>query len=138
MKKKYALGLVGILVVVSILILTLMHMYFVRSGPQATTPTPLGWPNYLQFNPNGTNVLPAMPSVVPPKVIDLSPNAPQDDKTPVVVQLADGTHVMYLLGPEINVDTFVKNLPAGDKLLVIIPPASLMTNPAAPTISHLP
>src|SRR5271157_89550 len=138
MKKKYMLGLVGILAVVSILILTLIRVYFVRSGPQVTTPTPFGWPNYLQFNPNGTNVLPAMPSVVPPKITDLSPKDSELDKISVIVRHADGSREMYLLGPEINADNFIKHLPAGDTLINVLPPARLMMEMVAPTVTSGP
>jgi len=117
-----------------VLVLALAYVHAVRSSPQSSTPTPSGWPSYLQFNPNGTNVLPEMPSVVPPNVIDLSPSVSPDDKTPVLVQLKDGTRVEYLLGPELDVDNFIKHLPVGDTLINVLPPPFIMMSHQAPTL----
>jgi hypothetical protein len=138
MKKKYIIGLCGVIAISAVMIFALTHIYSVRSGPQASTPTPSGWPNYPQFNPNGTNVLPEMPSVVPPKLIDLSPNDSSLEKASVIVQLADGSREMFLLGPELNVDTFIKHLPVGDKLINVLPSPLIMMSPQAPTIAPSP
>src|SRR5690242_18340812 len=115
MKQKYLLVLSGVIVVAAVVVLTLLQVRSVRSGPQASTPTPpLDGPNL-----NGPSVLPVRPTAIQPKIVDLAPNIPYEDKPSVVVQHADGSRDRYLLAPE-AVDAFVKNLPKGDKLMVRI------------------
>jgi len=127
MKQKYLFALGGVIVVVAILALALIQVRSVRSGPQASTPTPpLDEPN-----PNAVNVLPAMPTAVQPKVIDLAPNIPYEDKPSVVVQHADGSRDRYLVAPDM-LDAFIKNLPKGDKFVGDLPPPSLLMTHEAP------
>ena len=127
MKQKYLFALSGVIVVVALLVLTLIQVRSVRSGPQASTPTPpLDGPN-----PNAVNLLPAMPTAVQPKITDLAPNIPYEDKPSVVVQHADGSRERYLLAPDM-LDAIIKNLPKGDKFLGDIPPASAILTHEAP------
>jgi hypothetical protein len=137
MKKKYLLALGGMILIVTVLALTLTQVRSVRSGPQASTPTPSGGPNYPQFNPNGGNVLPVMPTAVQPKITDLAPNIPYEDKPSVVVQHADGSRERYLLAPDMF-DAFIKNLPKGDKFLGDIPPPSAMLTHEPPISTEVP
>ena len=127
MKQKYLLVLSGVIVVAAVVVLTLLQVRSVRSGPQASTPTPpLDGPNL-----NGPSVLPVRPTAIQLKIVDLAPNIPYEDKPSVVVQHADGSRDRYLLAPE-AVDAFVKNLPNGDKLMVRIPAPSMLGNPQPP------
>ena len=126
MKRKYVFA-VSMIVISAVLVFALIQVRSVRSGSQASTPTPpLDRPN-----PNGANVLPAMPTAVQPKIVDLAPNIPYDDKPSVVVQHADGSRERFLLAPDM-LDAFIKNLPKGDKFLGDIPPPSLLANPEPP------
>jgi hypothetical protein len=118
MKQKYLLALSGVIVIVAVLLGALIQVRSVRSGPQASTPTPT-----YGLDPNATIVLPNMPTAVQPKITDLAPDIPYADKPAVVVQHADGSREMFLVAPN-AVDAFVKNLPKGDKLGVIFPPPS--------------
>jgi hypothetical protein len=72
-----------------------------------------------------------MPTAVIPKITDLAPNIPYEDKPSVVVQHADGSREMFLLAPD-AVDAFLKNLPKGDKLSLVIPPPSASMTHEAP------
>ena len=110
-----------------------MQVRSVRSGPQASTPTPpLDGPN-----PNGESTLAVRPTAVQPKIIDLAPDIPYDDKPSVVVQHADGSRDRYLLGPDM-LDAFIKNLPKGDKFVGDIPPPSAMLTHEAPPLTPPP
>jgi hypothetical protein len=131
MKQKYLLALSGVIVIAAVVVLTLLQVHSVRSGPQASTPTPTYGSGTSQLNSNGTNVLPAMPTAVQPKITDLAPNVPYEDKPSVVIQHADGSREMFLLAPD-QVDAFLKNLPTGDKLSLVIPPPSASTTHEAP------
>lgn len=127
MKQKYLIILGGVITIVAALALTLAQVRSVRSGPQASTPTPpLDGPN-----PNGVNVLPVMPTAVRPKITDLAADIPYEDKPSVVVQHADGSREMFLLAPDM-LDAFIKNLPKGDKFVGDIPPPSGMLTHEAP------
>ena len=125
MKQKYLFALSGVIVIVAVLALTLLQVRSVRSGPQVSTPTPTYGPNTSLLNPNGENVLPIMPTAIQPKITDLAPNIPYEDKPSVVVQHADGSREMFLVAPDL-LDAFLKNLPTGDTLKVIIPPPSML------------
>src|ERR1041385_4398266 len=115
MKQKYLLALSGVIVISAVVVLTLFQVNSVRSGPQASTPTPpLDGPNTSQLNPNGTNALPAMPPAVQPKITDLAPDTPYEDKPAVVIRHSDASLEEYLLAPG-TVNAFLKNLPKGDK-----------------------
>jgi hypothetical protein len=130
MKKKYLLGLGGIIAIIAVLVLALTQVHSVRSGSPIQTPTP----TYdSQFTPDGTNVL-AWPTTEPPKVTDLSPNVKDIDKVFVLIQHADGSREMFLIVPE-EVDAFIKRLPVGDKLLGTYPNPSLVGQGIAPTIT---
>ena len=132
MKRKY-LFVAGIIAIIgAILLITLMQVRSVSSGPQASTPTPT-----YGLNPNATIVLPEMPTSVIPKITDLAPDIPYEDKPSVVVQHADGSRERYLLAPD-AVDAFIKNLPKGDKFLVDVPPPSLFINPEPPVSTEAP
>jgi len=131
MKQKYLVALSGMIVAVAVLVLTLIQVRSVRSGPQASTPTPPYSPNTSQLNPNGSNILPAMPTAVIPKITDLAPDIPYEDKPSVVVQHADGSRERYLLAPDM-LNAFIKNLPKGDKFVGDIPPPSLLMTHEAP------
>jgi hypothetical protein len=136
-RKKYLLALAGITAMVAVVILTLAQVRSVRSGPQASTPTPRYNANTSQLNSNGTNVLPPRPTAVQPKITDLAPNIPYEDKPSVVVQHADGTKERYLLPPG-TVDAFIQNLPKGDKFLGDIPAPSALGNPEPPISTEVP
>ena len=131
MKRKYLLALSGVIVIAAVVVLTLLQVRSVRSGPQASTPTPAYGSGPSQLDSNGANVLPVMPTAVIPKITDLAPNIPYEDKPSVVVQHADGSRERYLLAPD-AVDAFIKNLPRGDTFLVDVPPPSLMMTHEAP------
>ena len=126
MKRKYLVVVGSIALISAVTILTLTQVRSVRSGPQASTPTPT-----YALDANATIVLPEMPSVVPPKITDLAPHIPYEEKPSIVVQHIDGSREEYLLAPD-TVDTFLKNLPKVDKLEVVIPPPSLMMTHEAP------
>jgi hypothetical protein len=132
MKRTYLLVISSVVAISIIIVLTLMQVRSVRSGPQASTPTPTYSPNTSQLNPNDTNILAAMPTAIQPKITDLAPNVPYEDKPAVVVQHADGSREMFLVAPD-TVDAFIKNLPKGDKLGVIIPPPSSRMTHEAPS-----
>ena len=89
MKQKYLLALSGMIVIGVVLVLVLTQVRSVRSGPQASTPTPTYSPNTSQLNPNGGNVLPVMPSVVPLKETDLSPDVDDYYKGTLIIRHAD-------------------------------------------------
>jgi hypothetical protein len=138
MKRPYLLAVSSIIIITIVIVLTLMQVRSVRSGPQASTPTPpLDGPNTSQLNPSGTSVLHAGPTAVQPKITDLAPDIPYDDKPSVAVQHADGSKERYLLAPN-AVDAFLKNLPRGDKLLGVIPPPSMLGNPQPPLSTEVP
>ena len=127
MKQKYLFALGGVIVVVTILALALIQVRSIRSRPQASTPTPpLDGPIS-----NGVNVLPAMPTTVQPKITDLAPDIPYEDKPSVVVQHPDGSRDRYLVAPDM-LDAFIKNLPKGDKFVGDLPPPSLLMTHEAP------
>ena len=132
MKRKYLIAVGSMAIIGAVLVLTLLQVRSVRSGPQASTPTPpLDELNTSQLNPGDTKVLPAMPTAVQPKITDLAPDIPYEDKPSVVVQHADGSREMFLIAPNM-VDTFLKSLPKADKLVLIIPPPWLMMTNEAP------
>ena len=106
--------------------LTLIQVRSVRSGPQASTPTPT-----YGFDPNATIVLPAGPTAMQPKITDLAPDIPYEDKPAVVIRHSDGSRERYLLAPDM-LDAFIKNLPKGDKFVGDIPPPSLLITHEAP------
>ena len=137
MKKKYLLALGGMVGIVTVLILALAQVRSVRSGPQASTPTPTYGANPSQLNPSGTNIIPAMPTAVQPKITDLAPDIPYEDKPSVVVQHADGSRERYLLAPDM-LDAFIRNIPKGDKFLGDIPPPSMLGNSQPPLSTEMP
>lgn len=137
MKRTYLVVISSVIIFTVVIVLILMQVRSVRSGPQASTPTPTYSPNTSQLNPNGTNVLPAMPTAVIPKITDLAPNIPYEDKPSVVVQHPDGSRERYLLAPN-AVDAFIKALPKGDKFLVDVPPPSAMLTHEAPLNTEVP
>jgi len=126
MKRKALFALVGMIAIVAVLPLALIKVNSVRSGPQASTPTPT-----YGLNPNGTIVLPIISTAIQPKIVDFAPNVPYKDKPAVVFQHSDGSREMFLLAPD-AVDAFLKNLPKGDKLGVIFPPPSARMTHKAP------
>jgi hypothetical protein len=130
MQKKYLLALGGIAVISAVLILALTQVRSVRSGPQASTPTPNG------LNPVDPSLLPVMPTAIQPEVVDLAPDIPYEDKPSVVVQHPDGSRTMYLVAPD-QLDAFIQNLPLGDKFVGDIPPPSLMGH-EPPTVTPEP
>jgi hypothetical protein len=132
MKRKYAFAVATMIVIGVVLMVTLMQVRSVRSGPQASTPTPT-----YGVNPNATIVLPLMPTAIQPTIVDLAPNIPYEDKPSVVVQHADGSRERYLLAPD-AVDAFIKNLPKGDQYEGMIPPPSMLGNPQPPLSTEVP
>jgi len=122
MKRKYVVALGSLIAIVAALILAFIKVASVHSGPQASTPTPLGGPkgpNPPQINPN------VMPSVVPPKkTTDLSPNVDNNDKATLIVVHKDGSREAFLIAPD-QVDQFISQLPKEDKLVLIISPGSI-------------
>src|SRR5215216_6117047 len=125
MKQKYILALSGMIAVGAAVVLALLQVRSVRSGPQASTPTPIYNADTSQLNQNSTNVLPAMSTAVIPKITDLAPNIPYEDKPSVVVQHADGSRDRYLLAPDM-LDTFIKNIPKEDRFVGDVPPPYLL------------
>jgi hypothetical protein len=119
MKQKYMLALSGVIVIVAVLLVALIQVRSVRSDPQASTPTPT-----YGLDPNATIVLPIMPTAVQPKITDLTPDIPNEDKAAVVVQHADGSREMFLVAPDL-VDQFISQLPKEDKLVQIISPGAI-------------
>jgi hypothetical protein len=133
MKRTYLLVISSVFAMSLIIVLALMQVRSVRSGPQASTPTPpLDRPN-----PNSASVVPVRPTAIQPTIIDLAPNIPYDDKPSVVVQHADGSRERYLLAPD-AVDAFIKNLPKGDQYEGMIPPPSMLGNPQPPLGTEVP
>jgi hypothetical protein len=126
MKQKYLLALSGVIVIVAVLLVALIQVRSVRSGPQASTPTPT-----YGLDPNATIVLPNMPTAVQPKITDLAPDIPYGDKPAVVIRHADGSLEEFLLAPG-TVNAFLRNLPKGDKLELKIPPPRAMLTHEAP------
>lgn len=126
MKRTYLLVISGVIIITVVIVLTLMQVRAVRSGLQASTPTPT-----YGVNMTATIVVPEMPTVEQPKITDLAPDIPYDDKPSVVVEHADGCQERYLLAPD-DADAFIKYLPKGDTFLVDVPPPSLMMTHEAP------
>lgn len=77
------------------------------------------------------SALPTMPTAVQPKITDLAPNNPYEDKPAVVIRHSDGSLEEYLLAPG-TVNAFLKNLPKGDKLELKMPPPSAKLTYEAP------
>ena len=120
MKQKYLLALSGVILIVAVLVLALIQVRSVRSGPQASTPTPT-----YGLDPNATIVLPIMSTAVQPKkTTDLSPNADDNDKAMLIVRHSDGSREAFLMVPDL-VDLFISQLPKEDKLVQIISPGSI-------------
>jgi hypothetical protein len=120
-KRTYLVVISSVIIITVVIVLTLMQVRSVRSGPQASTPTPLGGPkgpNSPQLNPN------VMPSVVPLKVTDLSPGVDYNAKGMLIVRHADGNEEAFLIAPNL-VDQFISQLPKEDKLVQIISPGSI-------------
>ena len=117
MLKKYILILGGLIAISVIIALTLTRVFPVYSGPQDSTPTPSG------LVTPGPAIAINTPSL--PKMTDLAPKVPLSNKTTIIIRNADGSREGFLLPPE-RVDTFMNQLPPGDKIDAIIPPQSLM------------
>jgi len=126
MKRTYLVVISGVIIITVVIVLPLMQVRSVRSGPQASTPTPT-----YGLDLNATIVLPNMPTAVQPKITDLAPDIPYEDKPSVIVQHPDGSRERYLLVPDM-LDAFIKNLPKGDKFLGDIPPPSASMTHEAP------
>jgi len=124
MKRKALFALVGMIAIVAVLSLALIKVNSVRSGPQASTPTPTYSPNTSQLNPNGGNVLPVMPSVVPLKETDLSPDVDDYYKGTLIIRHPDGSEEAFLIAPDL-IDRFISQMPKEDKLVQIISPGSI-------------
>jgi hypothetical protein len=117
MKRTYLVVISSVIIITVVIVLTLLQVRSGRSGPQASTPTPpLDGPNL-----NSISALPRMPTAVQPKITDLAPDIPYEDKPAVVIRHADGSLEEFLLAPG-TVNAFLKNLPKGDKLELKIPP----------------
>jgi len=93
MKRKYLFVVGSIAIISAVIVLALIQVNSVHSGPQDSTPTP----TYV-LNPNAPIILPEMPTAVIPKITDLAPNIPYEDKPSVVVQHADGSTDQRLRG----------------------------------------
>lgn len=132
MKRKYAFALASMIVIGTVLVLALIQVRSVRSGPQASTPTPT-----YGLDPNATIVLPVRPTAIQPTIVDLAPDIPYEDKPSVVVQHPDGSRERFLLAPD-AVDDFIKNLPNGDQYEGMIPPPSMLGNPQPPLSTEVP
>jgi hypothetical protein len=133
MKSTYLVVISSVIIITVVIVLTHMQVRSVRSGSQASTPTP----PFDRPNPNGPSVLPVRPTAIQPTIVDLAPNIPYEDKPSVVVQHADGSRDRYLLAPE-AVDAFIKNLPKGDQYEGMIPPPSMLGNPEPPLGTEAP
>jgi hypothetical protein len=120
MKRTYLVVISSVIIITVVIVLTLMQVRSVRSGPQASTPTPT-----YGLDPNATIVLPIMPTAVQPKKPnDLSPNADDNDKAMLIVRHSDGSREAFLIVPDL-VDQFISQLPKEDKLVQIISPGSI-------------
>jgi hypothetical protein len=127
MKKKYLIILSSIVVIVSLSILALTQVRSVRSGPQASTPTPT-----YALTPVDESLLPVMPTAIQPTVVDLAPHIPYEDKPSVVVQHPDGSRTMFLVAPDM-LDAFLENLPKEDTLKLVLSPPSMLGSGEPPT-----
>jgi hypothetical protein len=120
MKRTYLVVISSVITITVVIVLTLMQVRSVRSGPQASTPTPT-----YGLDPNATIVLPIMSTAVQPKkTTDLSPNADDNDKAMLIVRHSDGSRGAFLMVPDL-VDLFISQLPKEDKLVQIISPGSI-------------
>lgn len=124
MQRKLFIALGVLIASVVALVLTLSQ---VRSGSQASTPTPT-----YALTPVNPSLLPAMPTAIQPKVVDLAPNIPYEDKPSVVVQHPDGSRTMFLVAPDV-LETFLENLPEGDVLKLVLAPPSMLGSGEPPT-----
>jgi hypothetical protein len=131
MKKRNLLVLGGIIAVIAALVFAMTQARIVRSGSITPTPTP----QYnSQFAPNVTNGL-ARATQTPLKITDLSPNEAGNDKALVFIQHADGSREEFLFGPDFDIEAFIKQLPAGDKVVAGSPPPSIGGFGPAPRIT---
>lgn len=124
MQRKLFIALGVLIASVVALVLTLSQ---VRSGSQASTPTPT-----YALTPVNPSLLPAMPTAIQPKVVDLAPNIPYEDKPSVVVQHPDGSRTMFLVAPDV-LEAFLENLPEGDVLKLVLAPPSMLGSGEPPT-----
>ena len=88
-------------------------------NPKTPTPTPPGYSEGLtpQEHPP--------PSATPRGglEIDLAPDVTRDDKAAVIIHKADGRHIRYWMAPGMDHRDLLEE---GDRLIDLIPPASLM------------
>ena len=131
-RRTYFLALSSVITVTAIIVLTLIQVRWVRSGPQVSTPTP------PMDKPNSSgSVLAFRPTAIQPAIIDVVPNIPYDDKPSVVVQQPDGSRDRFLLAPD-AVEAFINSLPKEDQYEGVIPPPSMLGNPQPPLSTVVP
>jgi len=123
-RRRFLIGLAGLIALMLVLSLALARVRSVQSGP-ARTPTPSCLPN-CPVSPLGVPVFPTSPGeLVPDKVTDLSPGVALYYKTAIFVEHPDGTLEVFYLVPEIFQE-FVQGLPAADKVVSVFYPQSMM------------
>jgi hypothetical protein len=124
--EKIPLVLGDLTAIIAVLILTLIQVHSVRSGPQIASPTPhLDGYATMIFNQSRGTFLPAVPTTAPEQYTDLSPELSFDQKVAVYVLHSDGTRQRYDMAWGM-LYSFIKKLPNGDTLLQTSPiyPAS--------------
>ncbi len=99
------------------------------SPPRTPTPTP---PGYSE----GLTPQAPLPSATPRGglEIDLAPDVTRDDKFAVIIHKADGRHIRYWMAPGMDHRDLLEE---GDRLIDLIPPASLM-GAQPPTVTPTP
>ena len=127
MKRKYLIALGGMIVLIAVAILALAQVRSVRSGPGDRTATPSG-----PVTPDNTALL-AFPTMTEMAPTDLAPQVAISDKVEIVIRHKNGELDSYLLATDM-VDAFIDQLPAGDSIKYLIPPASLVGH-EPPTIT---
>ena len=125
-KKKCLIGGVGV-IALAIIGIAIVQVQAVRSQPLVATatasPTP---PGFATFDPHATFQVAPTPSIQ--KKTDLAPNAALADKATIIVQHQDGSFEEFLLLPSMA-QAFEKQLPAGDRIVRVDAPQSLMGPP---------
>ncbi len=125
-KKKYLIAGVGV-ITLAIIVISIVQVQTVRSQPSAATATASPTPSGLAtFDPYGT--FQVAPTLSIQKKTDLAPNAALADKATIIVQHRDGSFEEFLLLPSMA-EAFEKQLPAGDRIVRVDAPQSLMGPP---------
>lgn len=119
MQKKVLLALGGMAVISVVFVLISTQVHSVRSGPGDMTATPSG-----PVTPDYTALF-AFPTMTDRAPTDLAPQVATSDKVEIIIRHRNGKLDSYLLSTDM-VDAFIGHLPAGDKVVDILPPASIV------------